>query len=300
MRGTNTAVGWMAPYRSGMLCPVSGWPPNISRAPADADCTTRGLRRRCTGRPWFACLAGRLSSESQPRLQKDKRQQSQPCGGPTKSFNQPCGTPFDASIPAQPPPLPTRYLQQPLLVLHHALRRDRQHRAHREVLQPALPRALRQRLFQAYKAGGCAPAPQFPRSKGSRGGGADGGWWWGCCGGGRGGCCCRGSLMGGAGRRQARAPTPAASRTCLRPVVVHEQDGLGAALLSAACIRILVALQPGAAGRRAGGLHAQHARCAATLPPAGCTCVLITRQPQRGPAVKWKPGGRARLEWQWA
>ena len=31
--GTNTAVGSMAPYRSGMLCPCSGCPPNMSRAP---------------------------------------------------------------------------------------------------------------------------------------------------------------------------------------------------------------------------------------------------------------------------
>ena len=37
LRGTNTAVGSMAPYRSGMLCPCSGCPPNISRAPAGAN-----------------------------------------------------------------------------------------------------------------------------------------------------------------------------------------------------------------------------------------------------------------------
>mmetsp|Transcript_2466 Transcript_2466/g.7398 ORF Transcript_2466/g.7398 Transcript_2466/m.7398 type:complete len:281 (-) Transcript_2466:945-1787(-) len=35
-RGTNTAVGCMAPYTSGMLCPFSGSPPHITRAPGMA------------------------------------------------------------------------------------------------------------------------------------------------------------------------------------------------------------------------------------------------------------------------
>lgn len=61
-RGTNTAVGWMAPYRSGMLCPPSGWPPNMSRAPAGRE--TRERTRRHPGRQAERAQSRRVSSST--------------------------------------------------------------------------------------------------------------------------------------------------------------------------------------------------------------------------------------------